>query len=38
MLDVNSIKFKWSNEAKFEFNLKVNRGEIVTIEGPSGIG
>ena len=38
MLDVNSIKFKWSNEAKFEFNLKVNQGEIVTIEGPSGIG
>jgi len=38
MLDVNSIKFKWSNEVKFEFNLQINQGEIVTIEGPSGIG
>lgn len=38
MLDVNSIKFKWSNEVKFEFNLQISQGEIVTIEGPSGIG
>ena len=38
MLDVNSIKFQWSNEVKFEFNLQINQGEIVTIEGPSGIG
>ncbi len=38
MLDVSSIKFKWSNEVKFEFNLQISQGEIVTIEGPSGIG
>ena len=38
MLDVSSIKFKWSNEVKFEYNLQINQGEIVTIEGPSGIG
>ena len=38
MLDVTSVKFKWSNEVKFEFNLQINQGEIVTIEGPSGIG
>ena len=38
MLDVTSIKFNWSSEVKFEFNLQINQGEIVTIEGPSGIG
>ena len=38
MLDVSSIKFQWSNEVKFEFNLQISQGEIVTIEGPSGIG
>ena len=38
MLDIKNIKFSWSDDEKFEFSLNVQRGETVTIEGPSGIG
>jgi thiamine transport system ATP-binding protein len=38
MLDIENIKFSWSDDEKFEFSLNVQRGETVTIEGPSGIG
>ena len=38
MLNIKNIKFSWSDDEKFEFDLKVQKGEAVTIEGPSGIG
>jgi len=38
MLSVNNIKFSWSIKENFNFNLSIMKGEVVTIEGPSGIG
>ena len=38
MLSVNNVKFSWSIKENFEFNLSIMKGEVVTIEGPSGIG
>ena len=38
MLNIKNIKFSWSDDEKFEFDLNVQKGEAVTIEGPSGIG
>ena len=37
MLNIKNIKFSWSDDEKFEFDLNVQKGEAVTIEGPSGI-
>ena len=33
MLEIKSLEFEWPNN-KFIYNLKVAKGEIVTIEGP----
>ena len=38
MLIVENVEFSWTTKEKFEFNLSVKEGEIVTLEGPSGIG
>ena len=38
MLKIHNIKFEWSNNIKFHFNYEINKGEIVTIEGKSGVG
>ena len=38
MLIVENVKFSWPTKEKFQFNLSVKEGEIVTLEGPSGIG
>ena len=38
MLSLNNVQFSWSIEEKFEFNFSIEKGEVVTIEGPSGVG
>ena len=38
MLDIKDIKFKWNENIKFHFNYKIKSGEIVTLEGKSGVG
>ena len=38
MLSLNNVQFSWSIEEKFEFNISIKKGEVVTIEGPSGVG
>ena len=38
MLSINNVQFSWSIEEKFEFNFSIKKGEVVTIEGPSGVG
>ena len=38
MLSLNNVQFSWSVEEKFEFNFSIKKGEVVTIEGPSGVG
>jgi thiamine transport system ATP-binding protein len=38
MLSLNNVQFSWSIEEKFEFNISIQKGEVVTIEGPSGVG
>ena len=38
MLSLNNVQFSWSVEEKFEFNFSIKKGEVVTIEGTSGIG
>ena len=38
MLKIHNIKFEWSNKIKFHFDYEINKGEIVTIEGKSGVG
>ena len=38
MLSLNSVQFSWSIKEKFEFNFSIKKGEVVTIEGPSGVG
>ena len=38
MLSLNNVQFSWSIEEKFEFNFSIKKGEVVTIEGPSGVG
>ena len=37
MLEIKSLEFAWPDN-KFIYNLKVSKGETVTIEGPSGVG
>ena len=38
MLIIENLKFSWPTKEKFQFNFSVKEGEIVTLEGPSGIG
>ena len=38
MLIIENLAFSWSTKEKFQFNFSVKEGEIVTLEGPSGIG
>ena len=38
MLIVKNLEFSWPTKEKFQFNFFVKEGEIVTLEGPSGIG
>ena len=38
MLLIENLEFRWPTKEKFQFNFSVNEGEIVTLEGPSGIG
>jgi len=38
MLKILSVKFKWPSSAELHYNIEVSRGEIVTLEGPSGVG
>ena len=38
MLEINDLEFKWPDSKIFIYNMEINQGEIVTIEGPSGIG
>ena len=38
MLIIENLEFRWPTKEKFQFNFSVNEGEIVTLEGPSGIG
>ena len=38
MLIIENLEFSWSTKEKFQFNFSVKEGEIVTLEGPSGIG
>ena len=38
MLSLNNVQFSWSIKEKFEFNFSIKKGEVVTIEGPSGVG
>ena len=38
MLIIENLKFRWPTKEKFQFNFSVKEGEIVTLEGPSGIG
>ena len=38
MLIIKNLEFSWPTKEKFQFNFFVKEGEIVTLEGPSGIG
>ena len=38
MLIIENLEFCWPTKEKFQFNFSVKEGEIVTLEGPSGIG
>ncbi len=38
MLIIENLEFSWATKEKFHFNFSVKEGEIVTLEGPSGIG
>ena len=38
MLIIENVEFSWPTKEKFQFNFSVKEGEIVTLEGPSGIG
>ena len=38
MLIIENLEFSWPTKEKFQFNFCVKEGEIVTLEGPSGIG
>ena len=38
MLIIENLEFSWPTKEKFQFNFSVKEGEIVTLEGPSGIG
>ena len=38
MLTIENLEFSWPTKEKFQFNFFVKEGEIVTLEGPSGIG
>ena len=38
MLIIENLEFRWPTKEKFQFNFSVKEGEIVTLEGPSGIG
>ena len=38
MLVIQNLEFSWPTKEKFQFNFFVKDGEIVTLEGPSGIG
>ena len=38
MLIIENLEFSWQTKEKFQFNFSVKEGEIVTLEGPSGIG
>ena len=38
MLKIENLEFSWPTKEKFQFNFFVKEGEIVTLEGPSGIG
>ena len=38
MLLINELIFKWPNSIKMEINLEASAGQIVLINGPSGIG
>jgi thiamine transport system ATP-binding protein len=38
MLSVENLRFAYPGGPKFEFNLTIARGEIVTLSGPSGSG
>ena len=38
MLIIENLEFSWPTKEKFEFKFSVKEGEIVTLEGPSGIG
>ena len=38
MLIIENLEFSWPTKEKFQFNFYVKEGEIVTLEGPSGIG
>ena len=38
MLIIENLEFSWPTKEKFQFNFFVKEGEIVTLEGPSGIG
>ena len=38
MLIIENLEFSWPTKEKFQFSFSVKEGEIVTLEGPSGIG
>lgn len=38
MLDVDNLKFSYDDANAFSFTLKADLGEIVVVEGPSGVG
>ena len=38
MLRVEGLRFSWGEELYFTYDLSVARGEILAVQGPSGIG
>ena len=38
MLHIEGLRFSWGEELHFTYDLSVARGEILAVQGPSGVG
>ena len=38
MLRIEELRFTWGKELHFKYDLSVARGEILAVQGPSGVG
>ena len=38
MLRIEGLRFSWGEELHFTYDLSVARGEILAVQGPSGVG